>query len=79
MESTREKLLKSLVLKIVSLRDATFSFLCHIKMQMAIYWQGWVFFSPGVKLETVGSQSQALCKWLVEDTVLSACAVVISN
>lgn len=56
MESTKEKLLESLALKIVSLRAAKFSFLCCIKMQMEIYWQ--VFFHPGVKdcwqPETVG-------------------------
>lgn len=61
MGNTREKLLKSLVLKIVSLRPAKFSFLCSIKMQMEIYWQG--FFHPGVKLETAGSQRQLGLVW----------------
>lgn len=59
MGSTREKLLKSLVLKIVNLRAAKLSFLCCIKMQMEIYWQVFFFFHPGAKLETVASQSQS--------------------
>lgn len=65
MGSTGEKLLKSLVLKIVSLRDARFSFLCCIKMQMEIYQQVGFWCPtpppprPRVKLETVGSQIQS--------------------